>query len=259
MDAPAAAQPVSRLCPACFFCFSWKLAPDKSAAVQTEQKQEGSSPQVSYHCPKAAHSHTWMGQHQGCCYPENYGPLCPSVWLTHNSSQPGKSQTALGLGSLALLCWLTGVNLVMRRTGRLLLHNQSWACVCSLVLVSPLWRHFWAMWELPAAPWPWGHAVPGSSPVLGEEMVFSHHTELGAGSGGFCRLLQACSHWEQFKLCWLLSLGSALIFHKAPHLWGIKSVICRGLRTGPSNNFLKFVFISPYYSRGLFGGHIFSV
>uniref|UniRef100_A0A8B9I3B4 Discs large MAGUK scaffold protein 2 n=1 Tax=Anser brachyrhynchus TaxID=132585 RepID=A0A8B9I3B4_9AVES len=45
MDAPAAAQPVSRLCPACFFCFSWKLAPDKSAALQTEQKQEGSSPQ----------------------------------------------------------------------------------------------------------------------------------------------------------------------------------------------------------------------
>lgn len=76
MDAPAAAQPVSRLCPACFFCFSWKLAPDKSAALQTEQKQEGSSPQVS---PKAAHSHTWMGQHQGCCHPENYGPLRPSL------------------------------------------------------------------------------------------------------------------------------------------------------------------------------------
>lgn len=68
MDAPAAAQPVSRLCPACFFCFPWKLAPDKSAALQTEQKQEGSSPQVSYYCPKAAHSHTWTGQHQGCCH-----------------------------------------------------------------------------------------------------------------------------------------------------------------------------------------------
>lgn len=164
MDAPAAAQPVSRLCPACFFCFSWKLAPDKSAALQTEQKQEGSSPQVSYHCPKAAHSHTWMGQHQGCCHPENYGPLRPSLWLTHNSSQPGKGQTALGLGSLALLSWLTGMNLVMRRTGRLLFHNQSWACACSFVLASSLWRHFCMTWELPVAPRSWGRAVPGSSP-----------------------------------------------------------------------------------------------
>lgn len=148
MDAPAAAEPVSRLCPACFFCFSWKLAPDKSAALQTEQKQEGSSPQVSYHCPKAAHSHTWMGKHQGCCHPENYGSLRPSVWLTHNSSQPGKSQAALVLGSFALLSWVTGVNLVMRRTGMFLFHSQSWACACSFVLTSlPCW-HFWmCLWH----------------------------------------------------------------------------------------------------------------
>lgn len=191
MDAPAAAQPVSRLCPACFFCFSWKLAPDKSAALQTEQKQEGSSPQVSYHSPKAAHSHTWMGQHQGCCHPENYGPLRLSLWLTHNSSQPGKSQTALGLGSLALLSCLAGMNLVMRRTGRLLFHNQSWACACSFMLASISVEA--VLNDVGAAH---GITVLGPccawqqplQPVLVEEVVFSHHTELGAGSGGLCRL-----------------------------------------------------------------------
>lgn len=188
MDAPAAAEPVSRLCPACFFCFSWKLAPDKSAALQTEQKQEGSSPQVSYHCPKAAHSHTWMGQHQGCCHPENYGLLRPSVWLTHNSSEPGKSQTALVLGSPALLSWVTGMNLVMRKIGRFLIQNQSWACACSFVLASPPWRRFWmclqqhhglgAMLCLAAA--------PSTCAGWGDGLESPHRA--GAGSGGFCRL-----------------------------------------------------------------------
>lgn len=122
MDAPAAAQPVSRLCPACFFCFSWKLAPDKSAALQTEQKQEGSSPQVS---PKAAHSPPGWGSTKDAAI-LRIMVLSVRLWLTHNSSQPGESQTALGLGSLALLSWLSGVTgLVMRRTGRLLFHNQS--------------------------------------------------------------------------------------------------------------------------------------
>lgn len=43
-------------------------------------------------------------------------------------------------------------------------------------------------WELPAAPGSWGHAVPAAAPsaalVLDEEMLFSHHTELGLAQEG---------------------------------------------------------------------------
>lgn len=163
MDAPAAAQPVSRLCPACFFCFSWKLAPDKSAALQTEQKQESSSPQVSYHCPKAAHSHTWMGQNQGCCHPENYGPLRPS--LADSQQLPARQDSnsfGPGLSCTPFLADWCEFSYEEDREAPLPQPKLSLClslCVCIASVVALL-----NDMELPVASRSWDHAVPGSSP-----------------------------------------------------------------------------------------------
>lgn len=251
MDAPAAAQPVSRLCPACFFCFPWKLAPDKSAALQTEQKQEGSSPQVSYYCPKAAHSHTWTGQHQGCCHSWELWSS-PSVSLADSQQHSARQESNCPGPGLSFTPFLADWREFSYEEDRETPVPQPKLSLCLFLCVSVTSVEA-TLNDVGAACGTTvlglGCAVAGSSPfspcwLRRWSSVTTQSWGLAQeGSAGSCRPAVTGS-----------SLSSVGSFPSETHWFSTELLICEALKMssvedcklGPPITLLKFVFISPY-------------